>query len=78
MQIIIQTIEKDIDNNIKLLYDSISAQFNDINVIITPMLKVDIHNFINRRSNQVKSSKLLHWILEKNQTNKRNENSNYL
>ncbi|MDF2736413.1 MAG: hypothetical protein K0S93_269 [Nitrososphaeraceae archaeon] len=29
------------------------------------MLKVDIHNFINRQRNQVKSSKLLHWILEK-------------
>jgi archaemetzincin len=66
MQIIIQPIEKDIDNNIfNLLYDSISAQFNDINVIISPMLKVDIHNFINRQRNQVKSSKLLHWILEK-------------
>jgi hypothetical protein len=49
MQIIIQPIEKDIDNNIfRLLYDSISTQFNGINVIIAPMLKVDIHNFINR------------------------------
>ena len=66
MQIIIQPIEKDIDNNIfKLLYDSISTQFNDINVTIAPILKVDIHNFINRQRNQVKSSKLLHWILEK-------------
>ena len=46
MQIIIQPIEKDIDNNIKLLYDSISAQFNEINVIISPMLKVDIHNLL--------------------------------
>ena len=66
MQIIIQPIEKDIDNNIfKLLYDSISTQFNDINVTIAPLLKVDIHNFINRQRNQLKSSNLLHWILEK-------------
>ena len=66
MQIIIQPIEKDIDNNIfKLLYDSISTQFNDINVTIAPILKVEIHNFINRQRNQLKSSNLLHWILEK-------------
>ena len=66
MQIIIQPIEKEIDNNIfKLLYDSISTQFNDINVTIAPILKVDIHNFINRRRNQLKSSNLLEWILEK-------------
>ena len=50
MQIIIQPIEKDIDNNIfKLLYDSISTQFSDINVTIAPILKVEIHNFINRQ-----------------------------
>jgi hypothetical protein len=31
MQIIIQPIEKDIDNNIlKLLYDSISAEFDNV------------------------------------------------
>ena len=66
MQIIIQPIEKDIDNNIfKLLYDSISTQFNGINVTIAPILKVEIHNFINRQRNQLKSSNLLHWILEK-------------
>ena len=65
MQIIIQPIEKDKDNNIKLLYDSISTQFNDINVTNAPTLKVDIHNFINRQRNQLKSSNLLHWILEK-------------
>ena len=50
MQIIIQPIEKDIDNNIlKLLYDSISAEFD--NVIVAPTLKIDIQNFINGMDN---------------------------
>jgi len=65
MQNIIQPIQKDIDNNIKLLYDFISSQFNDINVTIAPILKVDTYNFINRQRNKLKSSNLLHWILEK-------------
>jgi hypothetical protein len=44
MEIIIQPIEKDIGNNIlKLLYDSISIEFNDIHVTIAPILKVDVH-----------------------------------
>ena len=55
MQIIIQPIEKDIDNNIlKLLYDSISAEFD--NVIVAPTLKIDIQNFIDRRKNQIRST----------------------
>lgn len=64
MQIIIQPIEKDIDNNIlKLLYDSIAAEFD--NVIVAPTLKIDIQNFIDRRKNQIRSTDLLHWILER-------------
>jgi len=63
MQIIIQPIEKDIDNNIlKLLYDSISAEFD--NVIVAPTLKIDIQNFIDRSKNQIRYTDLLHWILE--------------
>ena len=70
MQIIIQPIEKDIDNNIlKLLYDSISAEFD--NVIVAPTLKIDIQNFIDRRKNQTRSTDLLHWILESSQLKKK-------
>jgi predicted Zn-dependent protease len=59
MQIIIQPIEKDIDNNIlNLLSDSISAEFND-NVTVAPTLKVDIQNFIDKSRNQVRSTDLL-------------------
>jgi len=70
MEIIIQPIEKDIDNNIlKLLYDSISAEFD--NVIVAPTLKIDIQNFIDRRKNQIRSTDLLHWILESSQLKKK-------
>lgn len=70
MQIIIQPIEKDIDNNIlKLLYDSIAAEFD--NVIVAPTLKIDIQNFIDRRKNQIRSTDLLHWILESSQLKKK-------
>jgi hypothetical protein len=70
IQIIIQPIEKDIDNNIlKLLYDSISAEFD--NVIVAPTLKIDIQNFIDRRKNQIRSTDLLHWILESSQLKKK-------
>lgn len=66
MQIIIQPIEKDIGNNIlKLLYDFISTEFNDIHVTISSILKVDVHNFPNRQRNQLRSTDLMHWILEK-------------
>ena len=70
MQIIIQPIEKDIDNNIlKLLSDSISGEFD--NVIVAPTLKIDIQNFIDRRKNQIRSTDLLHWILESSQLKKK-------
>lgn len=66
MKIIIQPIGKDINNNIvNSLYDSISIEFNNIDITIAPILKTDIHSFINRHRNQVRSSDLLHWILEK-------------
>ena len=68
MQIIIKSIEKDIDNNIlNLLSDSISSEFND-NVTIAPTLKVDIQNFIDKSRNQVRSTDLLNWILEKSKS----------
>lgn len=67
MQIIIQSIEKDIDNNIlNLLSDSISAEFDNVNnVTVAPTLKVVIQNFIDRSRSQLRSTDLLHWILER-------------
>jgi archaemetzincin len=67
MQSIIQPIEKDINNNIlNLLSDSISAEFDNINnVIVASTLKVDIQNFIDRGRNQLRSTDLLNWILER-------------
>ena len=66
MEIILQTIEKSIGNDIlNLLYDSLSTAFNKVNVTIAPTLKVEIQNFMNRQRNQIKSPILLHWILEK-------------
>ena len=66
MKIIIQPIEKGINNNIlNLLHDSISIEFNNIDVTIAPILKTDFQNFINRQRNQIRSSDLLQWILEK-------------
>ena len=65
MQIIIQPIEKDIPTSIlNLLSDSISEEFNN-NVTVAPTLKVDIQNFIDRNRNQLRSTNLLNWILEK-------------
>ena len=56
MEIIIQPIEKDISNDIlNLLFDSLSTEFNNVNVTIAPTLKVGIQNFINRQRNQLKS-----------------------
>jgi predicted Zn-dependent protease len=67
MQIIIQPIEKDIDNNIlNLLSDSISTEFNNVNnVTIAPTLKIDIQNFIDKSRNQLRSTDLLHWTSER-------------
>ena len=66
MEIIIQPLEKDISNDIlNLLSDSLSTEFNNVNVTLAPTLKVGIQNFINRQRNQLKSPVLLHSILEK-------------
>jgi hypothetical protein len=67
MQIIIQSIEKDIDNNImKLLSDSISAEFDNVNnVTVATTLKVDIQNFIDRSRTYLRSTDLLNWTLER-------------
>ena len=58
MQIIIQPIEKDINNNIlNLLSNSVSAEFNNVNdVIVAPKIKVDVQNFIDRNRNQLRST----------------------
>ena len=67
MQIIIQPIEKDINNNIlNLLSNSISAEFNNVDdVIVAPTLKVDVQKFIDRNRNDLTLSHLLHCTLER-------------
>ena len=65
MDIIIQTLDK-LDNDIlNLLIDSIPKEFVNSNVTKNPLLKFNIHDFISKRRNQLRSSDLLFWILEK-------------
>jgi hypothetical protein len=52
---------------LNLLYDSISSEFND-NVTVAPTLKVGTKNFIDKSRNQVRSTDLLNWILEKSKS----------
>ncbi len=59
MQIIIQSIEKDIDNNImKLLSDSISPEFD--NVIVAPTLKVYIQTLLTEE--KIRLGPLIYYI----------------
>ena len=66
MKIIIQPSSDKLDNDIlNLLVDSISKEFANSKVTINPLLKVDIHDFISKHRNQLRSSDFLLWILEK-------------
>jgi hypothetical protein len=62
MQIIIQPIEKDIDNNIlKLLSDSISPEFNNVHdVIVAPTLKVDFKTLL--AEEKIRLGSLIYYI----------------
>ena len=65
MDIIIQPSDK-LDNDIlNLLADSISKEFVNFKVTVNPLLIFDIHDFISKHRNQLKSSDFLFWILEK-------------
>ena len=65
MEIIIQPSSK-IDNDIlNLLVDSISKEFANSKVTTNPILKFDIHDFIDKHRNQLRSGDFLLWILEK-------------
>jgi archaemetzincin len=65
MNIIIQPSGK-LDNDISnLLAASISKEFANSKVTINPILKFDIHDFIDNHRNQLRSSDFLLWILEK-------------
>jgi archaemetzincin len=64
MEIIIQSLIE-LDNDIlNLLTDSISKEFTNTKVIINPILKFDIQDFIDKHRNQLRSSDLLPWVLE--------------
>jgi archaemetzincin len=64
MEIIIQPLIE-LDNNIlNLLTESISKEFTNSKVIINPILKFDIEDFIDKHRNQLRSFDLLLWIVE--------------
>jgi archaemetzincin len=66
MKIIIQPSSDKFDSDIlNLLVESISKEFVNSKVTINPLLKFDIHNFIPKQRNQLRSSDFLLWILEK-------------
>jgi len=63
MQIIIHPLQADVDNDIlRLLADSISNEFSGSTVSIGPTLKINIHIFIDKGRNQIKSPDLLHFL----------------
>ena len=65
MEIIIQPSDK-LDNDIlNLLIESISKEFVNSKVTVNPLMKFDIHDFISKRRNQLRSPDFLFWILEK-------------
>ena len=66
MKIIIQPSSDKLDNGIlNLLVESISKEFVNSKVTVNPLLKFDIHDFISKHRNQLRSSDFLLWILEK-------------
>jgi archaemetzincin len=66
MKIIIQPSTDKIDSDIlNLLVESISKEFFHSKVITNPVLKFNIHDFISKHRNQLRSSDFLLWILEK-------------
>ena len=65
MKIIIQPSDKLDSDILNLLVESISKEFVNSKVTINPLLKVDIHDFISKHRNQLRSSDFLLWTLEK-------------
>ena len=68
MDIIIQPSSDKLDYDIfilNLLADSIAKEFVHSKVTINLLLKFDIHYFIFKHRNQLRSSDFLLWILEK-------------
>jgi archaemetzincin len=65
MEIIIQPVDKLDNDSLNLLVESISKEFVNSKVTVNLLLKFDIHNFISKRRNQLRSSDFLLWILEK-------------
>ena len=65
MEIIIQPSDKLENDILNLLIESISKEFVNSKVNVNPILKFDIHDFISKRRNQLRSYDFLFWILEK-------------
>ena len=65
MKIIILPLDKLHNDILNLLVDSISKEFANSKVTINSLLKFDIHDFISKRRNQLRSSDFLLWVLEK-------------
>jgi archaemetzincin len=71
MKIIIQPSTDKLDSDIlNLLVESISKEFVHSKVIINPVLKFNIHDFISKHRNQLRSSDFLLWILKKLKSSK--------
>jgi hypothetical protein len=64
MEIIIQPSDKLDNDSLNLLVESISKEFVNSKVTVNPLMKFDIHGFISKRRNQLRSSDFLFWILE--------------
>ena len=65
MEIIIQPSDKLENDILNLLIESISKEFVNSKVTVNPLMKFNIHDFISKRRNQLRSTDFLLWSLEK-------------
>jgi archaemetzincin len=65
MEIIIQPSDKLENDILNLLIESISKEFVNSKVTVNPLMKYNIHDFISKRRNQLRSTDFLLWSLEK-------------
>jgi archaemetzincin len=65
MHVVIRPINK-LDNDLlNFLIGALSKEFDYANVTVSNTPKIDIEDFIDGRRNQIRSSELLYWVLEK-------------
>jgi len=65
MEIIIQPSDRLENDILNLLIESISKEFVNSKVTVNPLMKYNIHDFISKRRNQLRSTDFLLWSLEK-------------